>query len=309
MAITPQAIKDQEFQVKFRGYDAIEVKAYLELIAEEFFELFEQVRKQSEDIEGLVEEKEELIEQGASLRRDITSLQGKNDQITTELEQRNERNAALLKEIEDLKGRIAGLEREGKEKDEELRAATEQILAERRLLEGEKKEKEDINARFLALERQWDEQKKVEIDFKEALLAAQTFSRDLKKKSEEEADGILEKAREDAEKLRRDTYQELARYPKEIERLKMKRTQVQEDLRTVLTLCLENLDIFKEETTEPEEEDFSDLFQSVMVSDDGTVNSEELAKLDMDLDLPDSFHAETHPVSADPHDIDPADVL
>ena len=143
------------------------------------------------------------------------------------------------------------------------------------------------------MERQWDEQKKVEIDFKDALMAAQTFSRDMKKKSEEEADGILEKARADAEKLRRDTYQELARYPKEIERLKMKRTQVREDLRTVLTLCLENLDIFKEEANEPEEEDYSDLFQSVMVSDDGTVNSEELAKLDMDLDLPDSFHAET----------------
>lgn len=30
MAITPQAIKDQEFQVKFRGYDTVEVKAYLE---------------------------------------------------------------------------------------------------------------------------------------------------------------------------------------------------------------------------------------------------------------------------------------
>ena len=47
MSITPQAIKDQEFQVKFRGYDAIEVKAYLELLAEEFFELHEQIRAPS----------------------------------------------------------------------------------------------------------------------------------------------------------------------------------------------------------------------------------------------------------------------
>jgi len=290
MAITPQAIKDQEFQVKFRGYDAIEVKAYLELIAEEFFELFEQVRKQVEDIEGLVEEKEELVEQSESLRRDIASLQGKNDRMTTELEQKNERNTARLQEIEDLKRRISDLEREHGEQEKELSSAKE-------LLESEKREKEDLNSRFKVMERQWDEQKRVEIDFKDALLAAQTFSRDMKKKSEDEADGILEKARTDAEKLRRDTYQELARYPKEIERLKMKRTQVREDLRTVLTLCLENLDIFKEEANEPEEEDYSELFQSVMVSDDGTVNSDELAKLDMDLDLPDSFHVVPDPVS------------
>jgi DivIVA domain-containing protein len=309
MAITPQAIKDQEFQVKFRGYDAIEVKAYLELIAEEFFEVFEQVRQKVEDIEGLVEEKEELVEQSATLKRDLASLQAKNDRITTELEQRNEKNTALLQEIEDLKGRIAGLEREGKEKDAELREATERIQAEKELFEGEKREKEELNARLLALKNQWDEQKKVEIDFKEALLAAQTFSRDLKKKSEEEAEGILEKARTEAEKLRQDTYQELARYPKEIERLKMKRTQVREDLRTVLALCLENLDIFKEETNEPEE-DYSDLFQSVIVTDDGTVNNEELAKLDMNLDLLDSFHAETHPASENnPHDIEATDVL
>jgi cell division septum initiation protein DivIVA len=175
-------------------------------------------------------------------------------------------------------------------------------------LESEKREKEDLNSRFKAMERQWDEQKRVEIDFKDALLAAQTFSRDMKKKSEEEADAILEKARADAEKLRRDTYQELARYPKEIERLKLKRAQVREDLRTVLTLCLENLDIFKEDADETEEEDYSDLFQSVMLSDDGTVNSEELAKLDMDLDLPDSFQPEPDPVSASTADNDPADV-
>jgi DivIVA domain-containing protein len=300
MAITPQAIKDQEFKVKFRGYDAIEVKAYLELIAEEFFEVFEQVRQQAEDIDGLTHEKEELVEQSTSLKQDIVSLQGKFDRITTELEQKNERNATLLQEIEDLKARLANLEREGTEKEEELHTVT-------MLLESERQEKADLALRLLALEKQWDEEKKIEIDFKEALVGVQKFSKDMKKKSEDEACRILEKAREDAEKLRRNTYQELARFPKEIERLKIKRTQVREDLRTVLTLCLENLDIFKDDETD--EEDYADLFQSMMVSDDGTVNSDEMAKLDMDLDLPDSFHAGADPVSADTHDIEETDAV
>ena len=300
MAITPQAIKDQEFRVKFRGYDEIEVKAYLELIAEEFFELFEQVRRQAEDIEGLFEEKEDLNERHALLESDMATLQRKYDQLTAELGQTNERDTTSLKEIEDLKARIAGLEEEGRDKEERLRAATT-------LLEGERKEKEDLNDRLTELKDQWNEQQKAEIDFKETLLAGQKFSREMKKNSEAEAGQILEQARAEAEKLRQETLQELARYPKEIERLKIKRNQVREDLRTVLTLCLENLDVFN--TLEDGEEDFSDLFQKVVVNDDGTVNREDLAKLDMELDLPDSFHTGADTAFSDTGDNEAVDVL
>jgi DivIVA domain-containing protein len=300
MAITPQAIKDQEFRVKFRGYDEIEVKAYLELIAEEFFELFEQVRKQTEDIEGLIEEKEDLNELHSLLEGDMASLQRKYDQISLELGQANERNTTFLKEIEDLRAHIANLEWEGKEKEEKLTAATG-------LLEDERKEKETLNSRLIILEKQWGEQQEAEIDFKETLLAGQKFCKDLKKKSEEEALQILESARTDAEKLRQETFQELNRYPNEIERLRIKRDQVRDDLKTVLTLCLESLDIFN--TLEADEADFSDLFQSVVVADDGTVSGEDLARLDMELDLPDSFHAGTDSEAEVAGDSEAADVL
>ena len=72
MAITPQAIKDQEFRVKLRGYDTIEVKAYLELIADEFFEMFEQAKQQTDYIDGLIEEKEELIDLRLRIEGDMT---------------------------------------------------------------------------------------------------------------------------------------------------------------------------------------------------------------------------------------------
>ena len=65
--LTPQAIKDQEFQVKFRGYDSIEVKAYLELLAEDFFELTEQNRTQEEEIESLRAEQEALSREKETL--------------------------------------------------------------------------------------------------------------------------------------------------------------------------------------------------------------------------------------------------
>jgi DivIVA domain-containing protein len=308
MAITPQAIKDQEFQIKFRGFDAIEVKAYLELIAEEFFELFDRVRKQGEEIVELDQQKEELIGRNASLQRDMSVQQGKYDQVKAELEQKTTRNTALLQEIADLKIRITDLEKELGQKEEDLSAAEAHIKAKNELVENGQKEKMELDARFMALEKQWQEQKNIEIDFRETLLVAQQFSKDLKKRTEEEAEAILEKARADAEKLRNDTYNELARFPKEIERLKIKRNQVRDDLKTVLTLCLENLDIFTDDKPEEQEEDYSDLFQSVTVSEDGTVSSEEMAILDMDLDLPASFHEATQSDSVQTNDIEDADI-
>ncbi len=296
MAITPQAIKDQEFLVKFRGYDAIEVKAYLELVAEEFFELFEQVRQQTDEIEGLTEEKQDLIDRHATLEGDMNALMGKNDRLTAEIEENNDRNTSLNREINELKSRIATLEKDLDTKGEDLEAARNQIEAEKEIAEKERKEKQDLLNRLAETERQWAEQKKDEIDFKETLLAAQKFSQDMKKGSEDEASEILAKARADAEKLRQDTLQELARYPKEIERLKAKRNQVREDLRTVLAICLESLDIFDDEKAE--EDDFSDLFQSVVVSDEGKVDLNDMSKLDMELDLLDSLHAEEESVSA-----------
>ncbi len=51
--LKPQAIKDQEFQVKFRGYDPVEVRNFLELLAEDFFELLEQNQELKEQIDTL----------------------------------------------------------------------------------------------------------------------------------------------------------------------------------------------------------------------------------------------------------------
>jgi hypothetical protein len=47
----------------------------------------------------------------------------------------------------------------------------------------------------------------------------------------------------------------------------------------------------------------------VVVNDDGTVNREDLAKLDMELDLPDSFHTGADTEFSDTSDNEAIDVL
>ncbi len=106
--LTPQAIKDQEFQIKFRGYDAIEVKAYLELLAEDFFELTEQNRVQVEEIEALQAEQESLIRDKETLAVEVKESQDNADGIQSDIEEGYKHKDL---EIEELKNKLEIVEK------------------------------------------------------------------------------------------------------------------------------------------------------------------------------------------------------
>ena len=126
MSITPQTIKDQEFQVKFRGYDTIEVKAYLDLVAEEFFDLHEAKRKQEEEYAELNARYQSLLDEKDSLEKTIQdseaySGEAQKEQLAREMEfsemqKRADRFEAMVKELEKEKGELLS-SNEGKEKD------------------------------------------------------------------------------------------------------------------------------------------------------------------------------------------------
>ena len=84
--LTPQSIKDQEFQTKFRGYEPIEVKAYLELLADDFFELTEQNRLQAEEIESLLAEREALHKGKEALVAEMKISQESAEGIQAEIQ-------------------------------------------------------------------------------------------------------------------------------------------------------------------------------------------------------------------------------
>jgi DivIVA domain-containing protein len=281
MAITPQAIKDQEFQVKFRGYDTVEVKAYLELIAEEFFELLEQVRQQIDELDVVVEERDSLQADKRKLQEEIASTRGNTEEIRSEFAERDTEVAALRGEIETLKKEIAMLEKQNNGKDNELAEMFTRIKQREQAVQLEKERNDKLAARQDELEKQNVELRSEEIDFKSTLIAAQQFTNDLKKKSEQEAKAIINKARGEAERLRQETQAELASYPAEIERLKKMRNRVRGDLEDILKLCLENLEIFKEGKNE---EDYGDLFQKIKLNDND-LESVDLDAISMNFDL------------------------
>jgi DivIVA domain-containing protein len=290
MAITPQAIKDQEFQSKFRGYDTIEVKAYLELVAEEFFELLEKMRQQEDDITVLIQEKNLLEELKANLETDIEAALRTSDGLRAEMAEKDEKFTELSKEIDELQTAHADFELERKEFEEEVQM-TENMASEieERLKESDR-DKETLRKKIESLQEQSQETRDDEIDLKRTLGAAQRFADDLRKQAQEEADTMLQEseskaqellekseekastalqmARDEIERLRRGAYDELSRLPEEIERLSEQRNEIREDLRAVLASHLEKLDVFTEVDESVKHYDYDELFQKINIPDE-----------------------------------------
>jgi DivIVA domain-containing protein len=287
MAITPQAIKDQEFQVKFRGYDTVEVKAYLDLIAEEFFELLEQVRQQIDELDVIVAERDVLQGQKGALEADVIASRGSSEEIRSEFAARDSEVTDLQGQIAALKIKVKTLEDEKKTKDDGLTGIEDLVLEKEEALLAEKKRNDTLTSRIDSLMKENEELRKEEMDFKSTLVAAQQFTNEVKRKSEKEAKEILERAKAHAEKLRQETFDELAGYPAEIERLKKKRIEVREDLEAVLKLSLENLEIF-EDDDEDKGDDYGELFQKIKLNKNALLDGDELDSINMDFDLPGS---------------------
>lgn len=305
MTITPQAIKDQEFQVKFRGYDTLEVKAYLELLAEEFFELHEQNRKLTEEATTFAEEQDTLRrEKEAALkesRKHLEEIEG----LKIEGQKKENRIAALEKEVDELREQLVNSRKETELAREMVESAealmkSEQANAAAKIQEAHeaaevrkaeesesaqqtRMEIEKLRHKIQVLEEQNRDLKKGEVDFKSAIVAAQKFSEDLKKRTENEARLMMEKAKADVENFRNQAQEELSRLPVEIEKLHKKRTEVRDELKSVLHSYLQNLDMFSGVEEIEREEDLAELFQAIQIPDDGMIESADLENINLKL--------------------------
>ena len=250
--LTPQAIKDQEFQIKFRGFDAIEVKSYLELLAEDFFELLEQNRVHKEAIESLVSEQEKFEDEVRVGQEDRDEV---NSKVQDECKEKGEELEKLRAQVEELKESVANLEEENSSSGEKIAELEEQSSFDNEAMAEEEKEIEELRKKLELAEEKNNEAVEEGLDFKRTIVAAQSFADNLRQTSEQEARALLEEARADVKKLRSEAKEELSRLPKEIEELQLRKVQVRDELKAILDSYLESLDVS------------SDLFQSIQIPD------------------------------------------
>ncbi len=270
--LTPQAIKDQEFQIKFRGYDAIEVKSYLELLAEDFFELLEQNRVHIEEIESFVAEQELYQVEREKLENELRDGQVSRDEIEADVQKEYGQKD---EEIEDLKKQIAKMETTVSELEDGNSGYCEKILEleENLSSSGEVlvKEQNEVERLQYELERVDERKKELEkegLDFKTTLFAAQKFADNLKESSEQDALATTTAAKAEVQKLRKEAQEELAYLPKEIEQLQQKKIQVRHELKAILDKYMVGLDDASSEfDADAGEDDLSDLFQRIQIPD------------------------------------------
>ena len=285
--LTPQAIKDQEFQIKFRGYDAIEVKAYLELLAEDFFELTEQNRLQAEEIEALKAGQESLQRENETLTAEVKLSRENADAIQIEIEEgfkhKDKELGELRIQLVDARAAVATLEADNDKYRQQVQGLEEKLNGGQGVSILEQAENEKLRAKLALLEEQITELKQQGLDFKTTILAAQKFADNLRQTSEVESQQMMAKARADVEKFRNEAHAELSRLPKEIEALNQKRLKVRDELREVLHSYLEGLEIFSDTDSPEKEDDLSDLFESIRIPDGETVDPDDIESINMDL--------------------------
>lgn len=285
--LTPQAIKDQDFQVKFRGYDAIEVKAYLELLAEDFFELTEQSRLQAEEMEQLRADLEVLKRENENLAAEVRLSQENTEGIRSEIDQgyrhKDEEISTLKALLEEERATVRVFDEKNQALQSKIDELEEKLMGGAGTARREQAESEKLRAKVELLEEQNRELKQQGLDFKTTILAAQKFADSLRQSSEEEASRLMEKARADVQKFRTEANAELSRLPKEIEKLNQQRIKIREELRAMLHSYLDALAIFPEEESAGKEDDLSDLFESILLPDAENSDSDDIGSINMDL--------------------------
>ncbi len=287
MFTTPQLIKDKEFESKFRGFDPIEVKEYLEIIADEFFELQEQCKEQEDELETLRAAKDSSEEYNNSLETDIEFTRKISQELKNGCAQKEEKVRELTAEIEELQLRIADMEQESADHDEELSTVEAGRKEAEEALKAIKAENDTLKNKIEVLREQNRDLKKEEIDFKSTLAIAQRFAADLKEKSKVEADEMIKYAKDEITRIRNEAQAELTRLPKEIQILENKKYEVKAELKAVLENYLETIDVYypedhqkadKKRDLSDQEDDF--LFQKIEINEDGSMHPEDTAKID-----------------------------
>ena len=81
MKITPLDIRQQQFNVRFRGFDAEEVDTFLEMIADEYEEVIEENKRLKEEMEKREKDMKLFVENEEKLKKELKSSRHTGEDI------------------------------------------------------------------------------------------------------------------------------------------------------------------------------------------------------------------------------------
>ncbi len=261
--LKPQEIRDQEFEIKFRGYDPVEVKSYLELLADDFFELSEEKRILQEKYDAATEAKEKRtkavgaleslegvddlateFDSGEAREESLEVIQEKLSHAKSRIETLTTENMGYLSQIGDLSKQLESCEKnsaqEQKEREELLRQIV--LLGQQN---AELKEKSSQVAQegseFQRLSREVEQLrsennrlKKEEKSLKNILVSAQGFADTLRENAEKEVSEMIDGAKVQAKGITDQLGESVTRLSAEIKELAAREGKARSELLSVL---------------------------------------------------------------------------
>jgi cell division initiation protein len=143
MKITPLDIQQQQFRVKFRGFDMVEVDNFLDLVANEFEELLRDNKRVKEEDGQKAQRIQELEGAEKELRNALISAQ----QICEEIKNSARREGELI--IEEAKGNARKIMEAAQSQAMQVEAEIAQLKRQRAEFEASLKAVVEMHLRLL----------------------------------------------------------------------------------------------------------------------------------------------------------------
>ncbi len=131
MPLTPENIQNQQFHVRFRGFDVDEVDAFLEKVAENYLVLVKKNEQLTDEMTAVQGERDQIQAQDRSFKNAIMAAQN----IADEMQAKARQEADLLKENARLEA--ATLVDEAKELEQALKKQIASLLLEKQQIKEE----------------------------------------------------------------------------------------------------------------------------------------------------------------------------
>ncbi len=131
MLLTPENIQNQQFHVRFRGFDVDEVDAFLEKVAENYLVLVKENEKLKDSMAAIEGERDQIQSQERTFKNAIISAQT----IADEMQAKAQQEARVLKENARLDA--AAMIDEAKEQVTALKEQISSLLLEKQKLKDE----------------------------------------------------------------------------------------------------------------------------------------------------------------------------
>ena len=329
MTVTPQSIRDTEFQVKLKGYDKVEVRTCLDQIAEEYLGLMEQLEIRDQNLETMTKHNNELLTRGSLLSQKFSEIRETIGKLKIKYQYEKKRSAKQHRDNEGLQVTVGQLRSENNKLAKKLGLADIHLKELSSGLALEKSRSSKMHERLRLLEEQNHQGQKDAENLRGKLKETKKYSEEMMEESERQASEIFNRVRKEIAQIRAEAKKELAYYPAEIKRMREEHARVKEQLLAIaqkyvdgLTTTLadagelleeEQVDAVQDPAIVKDEQDGQakkryaaeagmnadnsaylgfgvkgrdELFQSITISEDMSLSSEQLDAISRDMSFP-----------------------